>query len=147
MSTLSLRRTNLSKRWSLSCHQAETIIPVALLLQNCSTFLGSSEAYVFPNMELTFVVKANPTGVIGLCNALICGVRRRDGLYDGELRPLRDLCSDRQAQCSLWFPWTSTVRLEGRGMYFPFTARYIFHRQDSRAFSHELMEYKDWRDI
>ena len=91
--------------------------------------------------------QANPTGVIGLCNALICGFRRRDGLYDEELRPLRDLCSDRQAQCSLWFPWTSTVRLEGRGMYFPFYVRYIFHVQDSRAFSHDLMEYKGWRDI
>ena len=27
------------------------------LLQNCSAFLGSSEAYVFPDMELTSVVK------------------------------------------------------------------------------------------
>ena len=31
--------------------------------------------------------QANPTCMNGLCKTLICGVRRGDGLYDGELRP------------------------------------------------------------
>ena len=35
--------------------------------------------------------QANPAGVIGICDAMSCGVRKRDVLYDEELRSLRDL--------------------------------------------------------
>ena len=44
------------------------------------------------------------------------------------------VCGSLERQLSGW---------KGEGFIFLFTVRYFFHRQDSRAFSHELMEYKD----